>query len=65
MAPFKLNTMLGNIRDHRESQARPDHAGRYLASFAWRYNRRETMIPRFVHSAAREPMPYRLLRCQG
>ena len=43
----------------------PDHAGRYLASFAWRYNRRyqlETMIPRFVHSAARtEPMPYRLL----
>ena len=43
----------------------PDHAERYLASFAWRYNRRyqlETMIPRFVHSAARtEPMPYRLL----
>ena len=35
-------------------------AGRYLASFAWRYNRRyqlQTMIPRFVHSAARtEPM---------
>ena len=43
----------------------PDHAGRYLASFAWRYNRRyqlQTMIPRFVHSAARtQPMPYRLL----
>ena len=43
-------------RDHRDlSQAR-DHAGRYLASFAWRYNRRyqlQTMIPRFVHSAAR------------
>ena len=41
------------------------HAGRYLASFAWRYNRRyqlQTMIPRFVHSAARtQPMPYRLL----
>ena len=39
----------------------PDHAGRYLASFAWRYQL-EPMIPRFVHSAARtEPMPYRLL----
>ena len=40
-------------------------AGRYLASFAWRYNRRyqlQTMIPCFVHSAARnQPMPYRLL----
>ena len=46
-------------------QLGPDHAGRYLASFAWRYNRRyqlQTMIPRFVHSAARtQPMPYRLL----
>ena len=55
-------------RDHRVVTYRklgPDHAGRYLASFAWRYNRRyqlETMIPRFVHSAARtEPLPYRLL----
>ena len=53
-------------RDHGTyRQLGPDHAGRYLASFAWRYNRRyqlETMIPRFVHSAARtEPMPYRLL----
>ena len=50
---------------NREVELGPDHAGRYLASFAWRYNRRyqlETMIPRFVHSAARtEPMPYRLL----
>ena len=47
------------------SKLGPDHAGRYLASFAWRYNRRyqlQTMIPRFVHSAARtQPMPYRLL----
>ena len=43
----------------------PDHAQRYLASFAWRYNRRyqlNTMIPRFVHSAARtQPIPYRAL----
>ena len=41
----------------------PDHAERYRASFAWRYNRRfqlHTMIPRFVHSAARtQPIPYR------
>ena len=43
----------------------PDHAKRYLASFAWRYNRRyqlQTMIPRFLPSAARtSPMPYRTL----
>ena len=69
MAPFKwVNTMLGNIKCAITGTCRqlgPDHAGPYLASFAWRYNRRyqlETMIPRFVHSAARtEPMPYRLL----
>ena len=69
MAPFKwVNTMLGNIKCAITGTYRklgPDHAGRYLASFAWRYNRRyqlETMIPCFVHSAARtEPMPYRLL----
>ena len=69
MASFKwVNTTLGNIKCAITGTYRklgPDHAGRYLASFAWRYNRRyqlETMIPRFVHSAARtEPMPYRLL----
>ena len=69
VAPFKwVNTTLGNIKCAITGTYRklgPDHAGRYLASFAWRYNRRyqlQTMIPRFVHSAARtEPMPYRLL----
>ena len=69
MASFKwVNTTLGNIKSAITGTYRklgPNHAGRYLASFAWRYNRRyqlETMIPRFVHSAARtEPMPYRLL----
>ena len=69
MAPFKwVNTIRQHqVRDHRDlSQARP-RSRRALPhpSFAWRYNRRyqlETMIPRFVHSAARtEPMPYRLL----
>ena len=52
-----------NGRDNRKLG--PDHAQRYLASFAWRYNRRyqlNTMIPRFVHSAARtQPIPYRAL----
>ena len=55
MAPFKwVNTMLGNIKCAITGTYRklgPDHAGRYLASFAWRYNRRyqlETMIPCFV-----------------
>ena len=54
-----VNTMLGNIKCAITGTYRklgPDHAGRYLVSFAWRYNRRyqlETMIPRFVHSAAR------------
>ena len=56
MASFKwVNTTLGNIKSAITGTYRklgPDHAGRYLASFAWRYNRRyqlETMIPRFVH----------------
>ena len=69
MTPFKwVNTTLGNIKRAITGTYRklgPDHARRYLASFAWRYNRRyqlQTMIPRFVHSAARnQPMPYRLL----
>ena len=69
MAPFKwVNTTLGNIKSAITGTYRklgPDHAQRYLASFAWRYNRRyqlNTMIPRFVHSAARtQPIPYRAL----
>ena len=69
VASFKwVNTTLGNIKSAITGTYRklgPDHARRYLASFAWRYNRRyqlQTMIPRFVHSAARtQPMPYRPL----
>ena len=69
MAPFKwVNTTLGNIKSAITGtypKLGPDHAQRYLASFAWRYNRRyqlNTMIPRFVHSAARtHPIPYRAL----
>ena len=69
VAAFKwVNTTLGNIKSAITGTYRklgPDHAERYLASFAWRYNRRyhlNTMIPRFVHSAARtSPMPYQTL----
>ena len=69
MAPFKwVNTTLGNIKSAITGtypKLGPDHAQRYLASFAWRYNRSyqlNTMIPRFVHSAARtQPIPYRAL----
>ena len=69
VASFKwVNTTLGNIKCAITGTYRklgPDHAERYLASFAWRYNRRyqiRTMVPRFIHSAARtKPMSYRSL----
>ncbi len=69
MAPFKwVNTTLGNIKSAITGTCRklgPDHAERYLASFAWRYNRHyqlQFVIPRFLHSAARtQPIPYRAL----
>ena len=61
----RVNTTLGNIESALGGTCRKlglDHAERYLASFAWRYNRRcqlQTMIPRFLHSAARtQPIPY-------
>jgi hypothetical protein len=68
-APFKwVNTTLGNIKAAivgTYRQLGPAHAPRYLASFAWRYNRRfqlDSMLVRFVHSAARtQPLPYRVL----
>jgi hypothetical protein len=68
-APFKwVNTTLGNIKaaiTGTYRQLSPAHASRYLASFAWRFNRRfqlDSMLVRFVHSAARtQPLPYRLL----
>jgi transposase-like protein len=63
-----VNTSLGNIKaaiTGTYRQVSPAHAGRYLGSFAWRFNRRfqlESLIPRFVHAAARtDPLPYRLL----
>jgi transposase-like protein len=68
-APFKwVNTTLGNIKAAiigTYRQLSPAHASRYLASFAWRFNRRfqlDSMLVRFVHSAARTPpLPYRAL----
>ncbi len=69
MAPFKwVNTTLGNIKSANTGTYRklgPDLAERYLASFAWQCNRSfelQTIIPRFVCSAARtQPIPYRNL----
>ena len=66
MASIKwVNTTLGNIKSAITGTYRklgPDHTERYLASFAWRYNRcyqPQTMIPRFLHSATRtQPIPY-------
>ena len=66
MASFKwVNTTLGNIKSALGGTYRKlgfDQAELYLASFAWRYNRcyqLQTMIPRFLHSAARtQPILY-------
>jgi hypothetical protein len=63
-----VNTTLGNIKaaiTGTYRQLSPEHAGRYLASFAWRHNRRfqlQSMIPRLIHSATRTgPLTYRVL----
>ena len=65
-SPFRwVNTTLGNVKAAITGTYRrvsPGHAGRYLASFAWRHNRPfqlESLIPRLVHSAVRTaPLPY-------
>ncbi len=55
-------SLLDDAVADRRRLSDPDHAERYLASFAWRYNRRyrlQTMILRFIHSAAHtQPIPY-------
>ena len=69
MAPFKrVNATLGNIKGAITGtypKLGPDHAERHPAGFAWRCNRRHhlrTMIPRFLHGAARtRPIPYHAL----
>jgi ribosomal protein L37AE/L43A len=68
-APFRwVNTMLGKIKTalagtyHHVSAK---HAQRYLASFAWRFNRRhqlDTLTERLVYACARTaPHPYRII----
>ena len=68
-APFRwVNTTLGNIKTalagtyHHVSAK---HAQRYLASYAWRFNRRfqlDTMTERLAHACARTaPHPYRVI----
>ena len=67
--PFRwVNTALGNIKTalagtyHHVS---PKHAQRYLASFAWRFNRRyqlDSLTERLAQACARTaPHPYRLI----
>ncbi len=68
-SPFKwVNTTLGNVKAAITGTYRRishEHAGRYLASYAWRLNRRfqlTTLIPRLVHSAVRTaPLPHHQL----
>ena len=65
-SPFeRVNTTLGDVEAAITGTYRRishEHAGRYLASYAWRYNRRfqlDTLVPRLVHSAVRTaPLPY-------
>ncbi len=67
--PFTwVNTALGNIKTalagtcHHVSAK---HAQRYLASFAWRFNRRhqlDTLTERLAYACARTaPHPYRII----
>jgi len=63
-----VNTTLGNVKAAITGTYRrvsPEHADRYLGSFAWRHNRRfqlDSLIPRLVHSAVRTgPLSYRAL----
>jgi transposase-like protein len=64
-----VNTMLGNVKSAllgTYRAVRQKHVPRYLASFAYRFNRRfdlASMFPRLAWVAARTPpMPYRLLK---
>jgi transposase-like protein len=64
-----VNTMLGNVKSAMLGTyraIRPKHVPRYLASFAYRFNRRfdlASMFTRLAWVAVRTPpMPYRLLK---
>jgi transposase-like protein len=64
-----VNTMLGNIKSSLTGTyraIRPKHAPRYLASFAYRFNRRYDLAAMFTRltwvGLRTPPMPYRLLK---
>ena len=67
--PFTwVNTALGNIKTalaETYHHVSAKHAQRYLASFAWRFNRRyrlDSLTERLAYACARtEPHPYRVI----
>ena len=67
-----VNTLLGNVKraiDGTYHACEARYAGRYLAEFAYRFNRRYELVdlvPRLAYVAVRTPpLPYRLLTLAG
>ena len=67
-----FNTLLGNVKrviDGTYHACAPPYAGRYLAEFAYRFNRLyqlADLVPRLAYVAVRTPpLPYRLLTLAG
>ena len=67
-----VNTLLGNVKraiDGTYHACDPQYVGRYLAEFAYRFNRRyqlAALVPRLAYVAARTPpLPHRLLTLAG
>ena len=67
-----VNTLLGNVKlvtDGTYRACSSPHAGRYLAEFAQRFNRRYELVglvPRLAYVAVRTPaLPHRLLTLAG
>ncbi len=67
-----VNTLLGNVKramDGTYHACAARYAGRYLAEFAYRFNRRyqlADLVPRLAYVAVRTPpLPYRLLTLAG
>ena len=67
-----MNTLLGNVKramDGTYHACDARYAGRYLAEFAYRFNRRYQLVdlvPRLAYAAVRTPpLPYRLLTFAG
>ena len=67
-----FNTLLGNVKrasDGTYHACAPQYAERYLAEFAYRFNRRyqlADLVPRLAYVAVRTPpLPYRLLTLAG